>query len=215
MSYALQQGLGGLSLFVRQETKGWQDRVALMVAFAGLFAGLGWNGALNGQYILLRRRVYFGSGGFDAVRNQPLEDLALGHHLRELGYAIPLLLGDDVASVRMYQDTGQIWAGMTRLGSGSLRWAGPSSVMTALFISAEMSPLITTVGVLSGRLNRWWLPVTWAAAILSMVPWARRSGSTVWALLAPIAALVVQLAAVWGLLAHVFGRGIDWKGRRV
>ena len=42
-----------------------------------------------------------------------------------------------------------------------------------------MSPLVALAGVLAGRLDRRWLPVTWAAASVSMVPWARRFGSPV------------------------------------
>ncbi len=59
------------------------------MALAALFAGLPRRHAiLNGQYILLRRDVYESSGGFSAVRDDPLEDLALGHHTTCSGWAM-------------------------------------------------------------------------------------------------------------------------------
>ncbi len=120
--------LDGLSLFLDQECRDLAQRLALSTAFAGLFAGLP-RGAtlLNGQYILLRRDVYEMSGGFSAVRGEMLEDVALGHLLRSRGGRVPMMHGYDVARVRMYRSSGQMWHGLTRLGAGSLRWEGPGA----------------------------------------------------------------------------------------
>ena len=226
--YAVDRGSDGLSLFLEPSPHSAAERLALMTAFAGLFAGWprgrshasGRSAAsradmLNGQYILLSRQAYFDTGGFEAVANQPLEDLALGHLLAHEGFQTPILHGGDAATVRMYADDRAMWRGLSRLGSGSLRWSGLGSIASILFITSLMSPLITGAGVVSGRLRPWWLPVTWMAATASMVPWARRSGSAAWALLAPVAALMVQAAAVWGLVNRLLGRGLQWKGRRV
>lgn len=213
--YATAHGLDGLSLFLHQETQGVADRLALMVAFAALYASLRPDGMLNGQYILLRRTAYLESGGFGAVRGEALEDLALGNLLRGQGYSVPLLHGDEAASVRMYDDTAQIWHGMTRLGAGAMRWSGGRSLITALFISALMSPILALAGVLTGRLDRRWLPAAWLAVAVSMLTWGRRYGSALWAPLAPAAALVIQAAAVWGMVNRLVGRGFYWKGRRV
>jgi chlorobactene glucosyltransferase len=216
VAYAVQHRLDGLSIFLRQECKNLVDRLPLTAAFAGLFAGLGRsNKLLNGQYILLRGQVYRDSGGFAAVRDEPLEDLALGDRLSRLGYQVPIMRGEETASVEMYDSASQVWHGMARLGSGTLNWSGFGAVLTAVFITALMSPLITAIGVLTGRLNRKWLPVTWLAATISMVNWARRFGSPGWSILAPVGAGLVQAAAIWGLISRLLGRSLRWKGRRV
>ncbi len=218
----LDRGWDGLSLFLQPHPHSAGERVALMAAFAGLFAG--WprgvagasgGGMLNGQYILLRRETYFAVGGFEAVRDQPLEDLALGHALAQQGFRVPILHSGGAAAVRMYSDDRSMWRGLSRLGSGSLRWSGLGSVATVLFVTALMSPLIVLTGVLTGRLRPWWLPLTWLTAAGAMVTWASRAGSAAWTLLAPVAALMVQAAAVWGLANRFLGRGVAWKGRRV
>lgn len=216
VSFALQARVDGVSLFLKQKSKGPLDRLALTTAFAGLFAGFRpAHPILNGQYILLRSTAYHQSGGFAAVRNEALEDVALGVHLRTLGYTVPMVIGEEAAVVRMYDSVSQLWHGMNRLGAESLRWSGRQSLWTALLVVALMSPIVTLLAVLRGGLDRKWLPATWVAAALPMVPWSRRFGSPLWAALAPVGALFVQLAAVWGLVNRLVGRGVHWKGRRV
>ena len=216
VAYATAHQLDALSLFVGQEFHTLWDRLALTVAFEGLFAGRAPDRyALNGQYILIRRAAYLASGGFGAVRAAALEDLALGSHLRRQHYQVRVLHADDAARVRMYKDSRQLWQGMARLGAGSLRWSGFDAVLTVAFISAVMSPLIVATGVARGQLARRWLPLTWLVAVLSTLPWAQRTGAPAAALLTPLGALLVQLAAVWGLISRLLGRGVAWKGRRV
>lgn len=216
VGYAVAQGVDGLSLFLRQEGRGLVDRLPLMTAFAALFAGL-WQteGVLNGQYILLRRNVYTDVGGFAAVRNQPVEDMALGARLREGGYRVPILRGEDVAAVRMYRDAAQMWQGMTRLGGDSLRFTGLGVLGQIALVTMTMSPLITLLGATRRRINWRWVLPAWAAAALGMLPWARRFGSPSATLGAPIGALVVQLAGVWGVVSRLTGRKLRWRGRRI
>lgn len=216
LTHAIDNQLDGLSLFIKQDCKGVLDRLALTIAFAGLFAGRDpRQKTLNGQYILLRRDVYMQSGGFAAVCNQPMEDLALGDRLNQLGYNVPMMVGEQCASVRMYRDTKQLWHGLIRLGSGTVRWSGIWSLLTITLITALMSPLVVLSGVLFGQLHPRWLPLSWLATTLSALPWAKRYGKKQHALLAPIGALFVQLAAVYGILTRLFRRKQQWKGRRV
>lgn len=216
VSFARAHALDGLTLFLKHEPQNVFQGAVLMTAFAGLFAGLDDAGALmNGQYILLGRQVYFASGGFEAVRDEPLEDLALGSRLRKLGYIVPALRGENAASVRMYADSAQMWHGMTRLGAGSLKWSGAGGSVTALFTTALVSPLFVLFAVLTGRLRPVWLPLTWLAAAASVIPFARRFGSVWLALLAPFGAFFVLLAAWGGVLTRILGRGVLWKERKV
>ena len=216
VAYAESEGLDGLSLFISHVTSGTADSVALPVAFAGLFVGLrGDSSVINGQYVLLSWNAYTKSGGFRAVARELLEDLALGQHLRGGGFRVPLLRGDGVASVHMYPDSIAVWQGLIRLGAGSLRWFGMRAILTVLFVTGVMAPILTLlVTVWQGR-NRRWAVASWIAVAMSFVPWARRFGAVWPALLAPVGALLLQLAAVWGLVCRFVGRGVQWKGRRL
>jgi hypothetical protein len=216
ISYALSNKLDGLSLFLAQETNGSADTLALLVAFAGVFVSLPRDTSfLNGQYILLRRQVYVESGGFSAVCDQPLEDLALGHHLKSQNYRVPILAGEDVGSVRMYRDSLGLWNGLVRLGGGSLKWLGLRSLITVLFITTAMMPVIIMGFVLSGKLRGWWLLAGWLSAVVGFLSWGRRFGAASWAIFAPLGAVAVQVAASWGVISRAFGRSFRWKGRKV
>jgi len=216
VQYALEHDLDGVSLFLQQECRGLTDRLALTAAFAGMFTA--WqpkSSHLNGQYILLRRQVYEESGGFTAVRHEALEDLALGRYLRQNNYRVQMMRGEHAAQVRMYATRTQMWQGMNRLGSQSLRFSGWHALWTIFFITITMNPLLVLLAVVSGRVRRFWLPLTWGAVVVSFLPWSPRFGPRWYAALSPFGALTVQLAGAWGLLRRLFGRGIRWKGRTV
>ncbi len=216
MVYVQTHQLDALSLFLRQQTDNWLVKLVLTAAFAGLFAGLPQaDHVFNGQYILIKKVVYQESGGFAAVRGEPLEDLAFGHRLRSLGYRVGMAHGETVATVQMYQTLSHLWQGMTRIGSGSLKWSGWGALVTAVLITAFMTPMLVLLAWLVGEIGLNWLIVTWGTAVLAFLPWAHRYGVTRWAWLAPLGATLVQVAGVWGLIQHFLGHGISWKGRRV
>ncbi|MCL4266545.1 MAG: glycosyltransferase [Anaerolineae bacterium] len=216
VNYALTHGLDGLSIFPRQATLGMIDWAALMVGFAGLFAGQHHHSAtLNGQYILLRREVYEASGGMTAVRHEMLEDLALGVHLWQQGYRVPMLRGEELVTVYMYESLPHMWRGFSRLGSGSLKYSGAGAIGTAFFVTGAMMPLLAPLFILLRLVNRRWLALTWLLTVPGFISWGRRFGNGAGALVAPVGAIIVQAAACWGLLTRLLGRGIRWKNRLV
>lgn len=216
VEYALDHGLDGLSLLLREQTFGLLDKTALMTAFAALFAGFRTGQPmLNGQFILLRTDVYREVGGFAAVRSEPIEDLALAHLLQKAGRSAPILIGYDAGQVRMYGGPQHLWQGLKRLGAGSLKWSGPGGWLTALFITGALLPLVGILFVLWLEMPPAWLALSWAVVVLAFLPWAVRSGHWLYAALAPFGALTVQLAALTGLTRSTLGLGIPWKGRNV
>jgi chlorobactene glucosyltransferase len=216
VAYAEREQLDGLSLFLTQEYRSLADRLSLTAAFTGLFVAWRPNAShLNGQFILLRRQVYQASGGFSMVRDAVLEDLAMGRHLRQRHYRVPMMRGETAARVRMYQSKQQMWHGLNRLGSQSLPFAGLRALGTIFFVTIAMNPLLVLLGILTGHVRWRWLWLTWGAVFLGFIPWARRYGAFWHAALAPFGALFVQLASFWGLVRRLFRRGIYWKGRIV
>lgn len=212
--FAMEHDLDGLSLMPKNKVLGPLDGIALAVAFAALFAGRrSAAGLLNGQFILLRSDVYWKSGGHAAVSLEAMEDIALGRRLREQGYVTPLVRGEGLLSVRMYQDYQAWWFGLSRWGSRSLRAAGPSAVVTGLFITAAMYPVLLLLRAARGQLRWKEAFAAWALVSFNIFPWARRFGKGRWAVLAPLGALAVQIVATWGLLRDMAWRGISWKDR--
>ncbi len=212
---ARSQRLDGLSLFLRQRTRTDLERVVLMTAFSGLFTGhLPGQPLLNGQYLLIRNQTYQSSGGFGAVRDEPLEDLALAKELMLQGYQVPMLRGEWAAEVWMYRSPAHLWTGMTRISAGSLRWFGWGALLSMAQITAAVMPLL---GLISARRRREKAQsmATWLSVSAGYFSWSRWFGSMPVALFAPLGALFVQLAATAGLLSSLLGRGVYWKGRRM
>lgn len=214
--FALQNNLDALSTFLKHITTGWYDAVVLGTAFTGLFAGWGsMKDMFNGQFILVKRSVFKSSGGFEAVRHAPVEDVALGRHFRQLGYSAPVLRGDKLASVHMYHSFSQLWHGLTRLGSGTLSRSPLSMFLMVIFIAQIASPVFLLAQAALGQVS-WMVPlIAWILAIPMVIFWMRRIRSAGLAGLAPLGAIFIIFSALWGVALRLTGFGIHWKGRRV
>lgn len=219
VAHALAHNLHGLSLFLPNVSSGAADRLALMAAYASFFAASGPTaGVLNGQFILLRRDIYETSGGFAAVRDQVTEDLALGRRLQAQGYRVPIMRGDGVGTVHMYRDVRHLWQGLARYAVASLRWTRIDGLWAMLLTILLAAPAeLFLWALLRGRRRRGaglrGAFLSWSTATWAMLGWAGRFGGRRWALLAPLGALQVQFAAIYGIARRLFRRGVPWKGR--
>lgn len=72
-------------------------------------------GFANGQFILLRRDAYEKIGGHEGVRDKFVEDIHLGRNARKAGYGLRIVMGRDIASVRMYSSLREILRGWSRI----------------------------------------------------------------------------------------------------
>ena len=218
VGHAMQNQLDGLSLFLKQDVQGLDrpagaDRGLCRLVCRRPAAGHACSTASTSSCAATCTRP---AAALPGVRGEALEDVALGNRLRQLGYSVPMLLGEEAAHPCACTTTPPSFGnGMNRLGADSLRWSGPRAVWTALFVTALMSPFVTLLGVLFGKpgpplaarhLGRR-LP---AHDPLGQALWQRPLGRAI-----PIGALFVQAAAVRGILTRLFGRGMRWKGRRV
>lgn len=227
VAYAQAHSLDGLSIFPRQEMSGLLENAVLMVAFAGLFAGLRRSTTmLNGQYVLIRRDVYEVSGGFAAVRAEMIEDFAYGRLLSDQGYQVPIMRGESLATVRMYDNWRQMWHGINRLGSGALHYNGLLALFPAILVTGLMMPIWTLFFNRRYIRTMPYLWLIWFASMVGLFPWAgrisgnqktenNRMSSAFGVMISSVAALFMQIASVWGLLSRLFGWGISWKDRKV
>lgn len=214
VAWALTYEADGLTLFPAFDFNSALEAAALAAAFAGLFAALrASHGIVNGQYLLIRREVYERIGGFAAVRDQMLEDLALGVRLHASGYRVPMLDGQHALRVRMYSGLRHMLDGMSRLSAGTLVWPGLRPWIAALLIAWLATPFsIPRLGI---RDRGWTALISWATSGLSLLPWTWRMGRPEAALLAPLGAAIVAVAGLRGLFQRWIGTGIHWKERRV
>ncbi len=222
---ALGLGVALFSVIPRQTLGSWGERLFVPAGFALIYNCVSpwriylerrprpFNAAAIGQYLLVRRDAYFAAGGHHAIRNQILDDVAMGKSLKQHGYRIALGDGDWVRC-RMYRGFGEMVAGFSKNAFSILNG---SLVMSAVFIAACVAmflmPLVEAiVGATSGAPN-WAATVAVALVGANFVLVSRRIGQPWWVgLLYP-----VQLAVGIGILLNSirwrYTGQAHWKGR--
>jgi len=113
-----------VSLSPRQEVQTWWEKAVIPLVYqrlAQLYPFERVNdpadplAAANGQYILIRREVYFRLGGHEAIRGELLEDVALARRAKQAGCRIWFGPGEDgVVRARMYRRFSEMWQGWTK-----------------------------------------------------------------------------------------------------
>ena len=241
IAHAERTGADLLSLWPRQITKTWSERLVVPLGYLLILGFLpqwmgwlaqrlpwlaGWLppgglkalGAANGQFILIRREHYYAIGGHYGVRSELVEDLVLGQrtmagaaHGRRLVNAD----GTQLLSCRMYEGFPDLWEGFSK----NLRPAFEDK--TGAFIAFGLSQFMGFV-----------LPFIW---LLWPGAWGRKYRPFAAAQVGLIYLMRALFAIIYGsgrlsALLHPFGhsltlligcnswrlfntKGVTWKGR--
>lgn len=96
--------------------------------------------AANGQIMAIRREAYEQSGGFAAVRQEVVDDMAICRLIKERGHRVVFADGDQIAQCRMYGSASQVWEGFSKniyegLGGHPLALAGVIGLYSLAFVS--------------------------------------------------------------------------------
>src|SRR6185437_10248552 len=70
--------------------------------------------AANGQFLLMRRDVYFANGGHEAIKKSVLEDVALAQVVKRLKQGLRFRYAPEAVSTRMYRSLGAMVEGWTK-----------------------------------------------------------------------------------------------------
>jgi cellulose synthase/poly-beta-1,6-N-acetylglucosamine synthase-like glycosyltransferase len=212
--------LDAVSLAGVQESRGWGENLLTPAVFALLDAQLAdWEAAAkgagppiaNGQFILLRREAWESCGGFEAVRLEPIDDVAIAARLRACGYRTGFLRSRELR-VRMYRGWRETLRGWRRNLGGLF---GARLPRLAILLSVLLLPPLALLAALAaGRSVE--AALLWsagAAASILLRTGSRHAG--LYGLLYPLDSLL--LAWVLGLSAIDRRRGklASWKGREM
>jgi chlorobactene glucosyltransferase len=215
-----------LSLHPRQELAGFWERLVFpagLVVLAGAkrFEPTSDN-VVNGQFLLVRRDVYFAVGGHSEVRAEICEDKALAGCLAARGYNLQVLAAGHLAHTRMYRDLNSLWEGFSKnsaevLGgvgatliaaAATLAFAGTSVLLpSAAVLAALAQPSLARVigSILSVLGTGIVLGVHFGTARYLRIP-------AIFGLTFPIGYTVVACLAWHGVITQLTGR-VTWKGR--
>lgn len=218
---AAERKLDAVSIAGFQEVRGLGENLLIPPVFAFLdlllddwhLAAEGSDGpaVANGQLILLRREAFEASGGFEAVRNETLDDVAIVRRLREHGFRTAFLRNDGLR-VRMYRGTEEAVRGWRRNLGGLF---GSSPWITARALAALLLPPLALLAF--GLTGRWVeAAVLWTAGAASSMIFRSGGGhAPAWGLLYPLDALVLAGVLALGVIDRRRGRLTSWKGREI
>jgi chlorobactene glucosyltransferase len=211
--------LDAVSLAGFQEVRGAGENLLIPAVFALLDALLGdWNAVAagagpavaNGQFILLRRDAWEASGGFESVRNAPIDDVAIAAGLRAHGFRTGFFRAEGLR-VRMYRGFLDAVRGWRRnLGALFSHLPGTTGAVLAVLL---VPPAALAAAALTGRWQEallLWAAGAAASAIL-------RSGSghaAAYGLLYPLDALLLAMVLLLGIMDRRRRKPVSWKGRR-
>ncbi|HEX6900047.1 MAG TPA: glycosyltransferase [Thermoanaerobaculia bacterium] len=218
---AAERNLDAVSIAGFQEVRGWGENLLIPPVFAFLDALLDdWEPAAggssgpavaNGQLILVRREPFEACGGFEAVRNETLDDVAIVNRLRDRGFRTGFIRNDGLR-VRMYRGTGEAVRGWRR-NLGGLFGASPGVTLRTLAVSL-LPVLVLVAFAVAGR----WVEaaVLWTAGAAASMIFRSGSGhAPAWGLLYPLDALMLAGVLVLGVMDRRRGKLTKWKGREI
>lgn len=180
-----------------------------------------------GQYIVCRRRSYLAVGGHQSVRDEIVEDHAIGRVFKEKGYKIQVADGRTLYSVRMYTDLESMWQGWTK----NLYSLIDSKIIHLVLILLLMNftvlgPIINlflAFNVWIGAEEAWHPYIAGTLVALQFVLfwfWYRLTGlhrsGCPWQyyLFIPFGSLAVSALQLHAAYLVLSGSPVNWKGRR-
>ena len=168
--------------------------------------------AANGQYLLIRRKVYEQIGGHAAVRDEVLEDVALARLAKSAGFRLHFAPGDHICRVRMYASFRAMWEGWSKNLLPLVSWSGQR-------VTRELLSVMPWIPLLCLLLTPWHMVLGALGLLLlagrhaSYAALLRKNrfplDSVLYYLVGVALYCAALLASDWG-----YARGkIAWKGR--
>ncbi|MGC2289941.1 MAG: glycosyltransferase family 2 protein [Thermoplasmata archaeon] len=170
----------------------------------------------NGQFLLVRRTAYEGTGGHQAIHDRVLEDVALAQRFRSAGKVLRVAWTPELLTTRMYRTPDDMYEGILKTVSG-VRFSAARQVLFAVaLVTLYWLPLtLLPIGWLTGSL---WVTVAgallWVALFGKHVAFNRAArGSGAYGLLFPVAVGYYLVLVLVALGRGIRGRPVQWKGR--
>jgi chlorobactene glucosyltransferase len=177
--------------------------------------------AANGQFILIKRDLYAGTGALPEVGSDVAEDRALAAACKRTGAKLRLEYGRTLVSARVYSSLNEMWSGYSKTlywASGH-NWARSLIVAGSLALYALVPPLVLLNALVNRRHPTRRIALLNAPAqLLPMIALraavCRQMGVPAsYALTYPLAVAAGNAMLFYSLYRVVSGKGVTWKGR--
>jgi glycosyltransferase involved in cell wall biosynthesis len=164
-----------------------------------------------GAFNMIRREVYDGIGGWEALRMEVLEDLTLGRRVKQKGYAQRVALGVDMVNVRWARGALGVVDNLTKNLFALFRFR--PEVVFAVACGVSLFTLFPLLACLAG-------PALWGPTgimLLALLLAYQLAGkyqhfSAVQMLLFPAATVLLLYAMLRSMWLAIWRGGIVWRG---
>ena len=235
LATARRQNADAISLIPYFETGSFWERViiptwawvTIMFTIAYRINNPKTQGALGiGGFFLMRHSALTRVGGYEALKNEVVEDIRLAEMIKRSGGRMLTIQAPGLLRTRMYRSFGEIWESCTRTWFSGMKFSFGFALVCALSmyvmaVTPALLALISAVGIVSGVDARVWqllIPATlaWLTQVVVLMISGFRYGVSGWyALTAPLGlALLYTMLLDSGVRIRT-RKGVTWKGRLI
>ena len=219
-----------ISALPRQHVVTWSEMLSIPAFYLGMLCGVPMGltrlqsnpllFACLGQFLVFRRSAYNASGGYAAVRQNIVDDLAIGRRIHAMGLRYRLLDGNGQVSCRMYRNFDQVWKGLTKSTFATFNFDPFFMVfMQLLILAVFVSPIIVLIIAFAQPIIPWEVAsMSGLAIILSLLLWSisnyRFHFPLYLILIYAFSALFMTVIALASMVLTIQGKAL-WKGRKM
>lgn len=182
--------------------------------------------AAIGGFFLIRRTVLDRAGGYEALKDEVMEDVRLAERIKRSNAHLLIERAPALIRTRMYTTFSEMWECSTKNWFSGVNFSFPLALacVVSMYLGAVLPPLIGLVSVFATVLGiRAGLGLvivaaasSWLLQVLVMAIASRRSAvSVIYALTAPLGVALIYAMLFDSCIRITTGRGVTWKGRRI
>ena len=179
-----------------------------------------------GGFFLMRRAVLERVGGYEALKDEVLEDVRLAELIKHSGGSLLAEYAPSLLRTRMYRNFGGMWECCTKNWFAGMNFSLLLAMwcVFSMYLIAVVPPLLalaSAIGIASSVKTDLWrlfIPavLSWLMQVLILVIVSIRSGvSPLYGLTAPLGLGFLYAMLFDSSIRIVTGKGVRWKGRRI
>jgi chlorobactene glucosyltransferase len=179
-----------------------------------------------GGFFLMRRMVLERVGGYEALKDEVMEDVRLAEMIKRSGARLFTEYAPKLISTRMYQNFGEMWECSTKNWFSGVKFSLPFALsgVVSMYLMSVVPPLIalaSAIGIAAGVSAHLWLlfipaVLSWLLQVLALAMVSLRSEvSPAYALTAPLGLGLLYAMLFDSSIRITTGKGVTWKGRRI
>lgn len=179
-----------------------------------------------GGFFLMRRTVLERVGGYEALKDEVLEDVRLAEMIKRSGGSLLAEYAPGLLRTRMYRTFGEMWESCTKSWFAGMKFSLAFALlcvswMYLMAVVPYLAAVTSVVMITAGSDSELWsifVPavLSWLLQVIAVMMINFRSGVTpAYALTAPLGLGLLYAMLLDSSLRITLGKGVRWKGRMV